>query len=199
MLMLPSYFSYDPEGIDNSLKADVHQRQVQRYCDAIYDEAKTELDSYEDIANIDKHIQYLMGKQWPDKRPTYKASPIDNRTWTNFVQLISYLTDIRQSFEVSANDKQYNQTGDVLNKLAKNWFIQQDVDMTTATIVMYSALTIGYGRLVYNKNLDGGQGDLELVACGPTDVIPIRPGPNLQSSMGVIYQKPTPLQWFQEE
>lgn len=198
-MLLPSYYSFDPDGRDTCLKADLHQRQVQRYCDALHEEAQSELESYEDIQNVDKHIRYLMGKQWPEKRPSYKASPVANRIWSNFVQLISYLTDIRQSFEVGATNPQYNQTGDVLNKMARAWFVNQDVDMSVATILMYSALSTGYGRLVYNKNLDAGHGDIELVPCGPTEVIPIKPGQNLQSSQGVIYQKPMPLQWFREE
>lgn len=175
-----------------------HQAYTNRWCNLVYDEAKAELDQSEEIIEVDKHIRYLMGKQWPDKRPTYKASPVANRTWTNLIQLVSYLTDIRQSFEVQARDKQYNGTSVKLNKMARAWFVDQDIDMTTAMVIIYSALTVGYARQVWNQELNGGEGDIELTACGPLDVLPIKPTHTLQGAYGLIYEKPMPLSWFQQ-
>lgn len=194
--MLSPWYSFDYAGNQTVDTIQNHQRFTRKWCEAVYDEARAENEQNEEITDLDKHIRYLMGKQWPDKRPTYKASPVANRTWTNLVQLVSYLTDIRQSFEVQARDRQYNQTSEKLNKMARSWFVDQDVDMVTAMVIIYSALTVGYMRQVWNQDLNGGEGDIEVTACGPLDVLPIKPTHTLQGAFGLIYEKAMPLSWF---
>jgi hypothetical protein len=112
---------------------------------------------------------------------------------------VSYLTDIRQSFEVRPNDDLYQHHSDVLNKLIRGWFFNEDIDMTMAMIIIHAALTIGYGRLVWNPEARNGEGELEMTACGAMDVIPIRPSHNLQKALGVIYRTPKPLSWFHDK
>jgi hypothetical protein len=198
-MIIRPWYSFDDSGKQPSDSHKNHQSQVRRWCEAVYEEAKSELDRNEEIQNIDKYIRYLMGHQWPDKRLNYKSSPVDNRVWTNLIQLVSYLTDIRQSFEVHANNKVYNDTAEKINKIARSWFINQDVDITTAMVIIYSALSIGYARQVYNEDLNNGDGGIEITACGPLDVIPIKPTANLQGAYGLIYEKPMPLSWFCEK
>ena len=195
---LPGWYSQSPDGTATSMSISDHDKMVSGWCQAVFEESKDELESYEEIVNIDKNIRYLMGKQWVERRPSYKSAPVANRLWTNLIQLVSYLTDIRQSFEIKANNRLYDKHSEVLNKLIRGWFFNEDIDMTMAMIIIHSALTIGYGRLVWNPELKNGEGELELTACGAMDVIPIRPGHNLQKAMGVIYRTPKPLTWFQE-
>lgn len=196
---LPAWYSLDYAGNKTNDSLQNHQRFTRQWCEMVWNEAKADLDQNEEIVDIDKHIRYLMGKQWPEKRPSYKSSPVANKTWTNLIQLVSYLTDIRQSFEVQARDRSYNQTSEKLNKMARSWFVDQDVDMTTAMVIIYSALTVGYARQVYNPDLNGGEGDIELTACGPLDVMPIKPTHTLQGAYGLIYEKAMPLSWFPEK
>jgi hypothetical protein len=198
-MTLPAWFSFDYAGNHTVDTLKNHQVYTRRWCNSVYDEAKVEQEQCEEIIEIDKHIRYLMGKQWPEKRPTYKASPVANRTWTNMIQLVSYLTDIRQSFEVQARDRSYNNTAEKLNRMARSWFVDNDVDVTTAMVIIYSALTTGYARQVWNQDLNSGEGDIELTACGPLDVMPIKPSQKLQDAYGLIYEKPMPLAWFQEK
>lgn len=195
---LPGWYSYDSSGTDYPLSISDHDKEVGGWCQAVFEEAKDELERYEEIVNIDRNINYLMGKQWVERRPSYKSAPVSNRLWTNLTQLVSYLTDIRQSFEVKANNHLYDNHAKVLNNLVRNWFFNEDIDMTIAMIIIHSALTIGYGRLVWNPELKNGEGELELTACGAMDVIPIRPGHSLQRSLGVIYRAPKPLSWFRD-
>ncbi len=197
-MILAPWFSYDDAGNQRSDSFKSHQSLVKRWCDTVYDECRSEYDRNEEIASIEKYIRYLMGHHWPKKRPSYKSSPVDNRIWSNLVMLVSFLTDIRQSFEVKANAKELDKTAEKINKLARSWFVGQDIDMTTAMVIIYSALTVGYARQVYNQDLNGGEGDLELTACGPLDVIPIKPTATLQGAYGLIYEKALPLSWFPE-
>jgi hypothetical protein len=196
---LPGFYSYDSAGMETNLQLTEHDKSVGSWCQAVFEEAKDELEKYEEIVMIDRNINYLMGKQWVERRPSYKSAPVANRLWTNLIQLVSYLTDIRQTFEVKANNRLYDKHAKILNQLIKAWFFNEDIDMTMAMIIIHSALTIGYGRLTWNPDLMNGDGEFELTACGPMDVIPIRPGHNLQKALGVIYRVPKPLTWFQEK
>jgi hypothetical protein len=196
---LPGWYSYDSGGMDRSMQQSDHDKQVSSWCQAVFEEAKDELERYEDIVQLDRYINYLMGRQWTERRPSYKAAPVSNRIWTNLIQLVSYLTDIRQSFEVKATNKNFDDHAKVLNKVIRAWFFNEDVDMTLAMIIIHAALTIGYGRLVWNPDLKNGEGEIEFTSCGAMDVIPIRPSHTLQRSLGVIYRSPKPLAWFQEK
>ena len=196
---LPGWFSFDAAGTDFSMDISKHDQQVGRWCESIFEEAKDDLERNEEIVQLDKNINYLMGKQWVERRPSYKSSPVDNRLWTNLTQLVSYLTDIRQTFEIKGSNALYEQHAVILNKLTRAWFFNESVDMTIAMIIIHAALTIGYGRLVWNPDLKNGAGELQLTSCGALDVIPIRPGHTLQESMGVIYRSPKPLDWFHEK
>jgi hypothetical protein len=196
---LPGWYSYDPSATQWPLDETAHDLLVSRWCEAVFEEAKDDLERNDDVVQIDRAINYLMGKQWVERRPSYKAAPVANRLWTNLVQLISYLTDIRPSFEIKANNKLYDEHAKVLNKMVRAWFMNEDIDMTLAMIIVHAALTIGYGRLIWNPDLKNGEGEMELTALGAMDLIPIRPSHTLQRSLGVIYRAPKPISWFKEK
>ena len=196
---LPGWYSYDPQGQQWPIQESSHDAILSRWCEAVFEEAKDDLERNDEIVQIDRAINYLMGKQWVERRPSYKAAPVANRLWTNLVQLISYLTDIRPSFEIKSNNKLYDTHAKVLNKMITAWFMNEDIDMSLAMIIIHAALTIGYGRLVWNPDLRNGSGELELTPLGAMDLIPIRPSHTLQRSIGCIYRCPKPLSWFKEK
>jgi len=197
MADLPNWHSYDYAGREYTLSVKDHQKEVRKWCIAMYDEAKRELEGNDEIRSLTKYVEYVMGKQWNARRPAYRAAPVDNRLWTNLVQEVSYLTDTRQTFEVRAENKNYEQTAIVLNKRNSAWAIARNLDLVTSQVAMYSAISgIGYVRQVWNPELDGGEGDISFEPCGPTEVIPIKPGSDIQAAYGLIYEKWMPLPWF---
>lgn len=196
---LPGWYSHDAGGQQWPINESAHDVLVSRWCEAVFEEAKDDLERNDEIVQIDRSINYLMGKQWVERRPSYKAAPVANRLWTNLVQLISYLTDIRPSFEIKSNNKLYDHHSKVLNKMIAAWFVNEDIDMSLAMIIIHAALTIGYGRLVWNPDLRNGEGEMELTPLGAMDLIPIRPSHTLQRALGVIYRCPKPLSWFKEK
>jgi len=196
---LPAWYSVDNIGLQPNIPISDHDKKVSNWCEGVYSEARDELERHEEIVAMDRYIRYLTGAQWTERRPSYKSSPIANRMFINLIQLVSYLTDIRQSFEVRSNNRSYDGHADILNKIIKSWMLDEDVDTTLAMIIIHASLCIGYARLTWNPDLHGNEGDMELTACGALDVIPIRPGHNLQKSIGVIYRMPKPLSWFKEK
>ena len=193
------WYTFDPGGQQFPIKETAHDAIIAKWCESVFEEARDELERNEEIVNIDRAISYLCGKQWVNRRPSYKAAPVANRLWTNLVQLISYLTDIRPSFEIKSNNKLYDHHAKVLNKMVSAWFTNEDIDMSLAMIIIHAALTIGYGRLVWNPDLKNGDGEMELTPLGAMDLIPIRPSHTLQKAMGVIYRCPKPLSWFKDK
>jgi hypothetical protein len=170
------------------------------WLEAAYEEARAELSANEEVAKVSKYIQYICGQQWPSRgRPNYKASPVDNRVWRLFWELIATLTDIRPIFEVKESKKEYGQQAGMLNKVMKSWWLNSDGDLSLAMIMIYAILTTGYGKLTWNDELRQGEGDLEMVAIGPTDLLTLKPRLTLQSSQAVIYKSLMAVGWFRRK
>lgn len=177
-----------------------HERSILHWLNAAYDEAMALADQSEELREVDKYIGYLLGKQWPSRRPGYKAAPVNNRLWKILVDLVSYLTDIRPTWQITANNKLYEEQATLLTAMTESWWLGRDVDLALAQIVVYAALSTGYGRLTWNDKLAGGLGDMELIACAPGDVLPLSPaGMGIQSCQGVIYKNIRPLSWFRSK
>lgn len=194
--LVPNYSSdqsVDPMDIVTSDQ----ERSILYWLNNAFDEAAFTLANSEEVKEIDKYITYLLGKQWPTRRPAYKAAPVNNRLWKILVDLVSYLTDVRPTWQITANDKLYNTQAKLLTDLSEAWWLEEDVDLALAQIIVYAALSTGYGRLSWNAELCGGKGDMELTPVAPTDLLPLRPqGMNIQSCQGVIYKSVRPLAWF---
>lgn len=197
--LIPTYsadLSVDPMDIVTTDR----ERAILYWLNNAYEEAAYFLDQSEEVKEVDKYITYLLGKQWPGRRPAYKAAPVNNRLWKLLVSLMSYLTDIKPTWEVTATNHLYDDKAKVLNDVTEAWWLAEDVDMALSQIIVYAALSTGYGRLTWNEELCGGLGDLQLTAVAPTDLMPLRPnGMNIQSCQGVIYKNVRSLAWFRKK
>lgn len=177
-----------------------YDQQVRYWLEAAYEEAKFEHAENEEVKKVSKYIDYIVGKQWPTGRPTYKAAPVNNRVWKLVWELVGLLTDIRPTFEVKNKaDKMYDSHAAIINKTIRAWWLDSDVDMTLAFIIIYGILTTGYTKLQWNENLQNGDGDLEALALGPNDVLPLKMRHHLQTSQAVIYQSVQPLGFFKHK
>lgn len=141
-------------------------------------------------------IMYLMGEQWPMRRPSYKASPVNNRLLRSMEQTVAILTDIRPIYEVKSNDSLFDDQATLMTKIIKAWWIKNDVDFQLAMAVIYAYLTTGFLRIVWNRNLCNGRGDFQVYPCSPYDVTPIGPAHRFQDWEGCIYEAIRPVAWF---
>ncbi len=194
-------YGYDPNTLkpqwsEGGEQFKEYYRKVSYWVEAAYEEARWEQAQSEEVRNISKYINYISGKQWPRQRPSYKASPIDNRIWRLMWEMVSLLTDIRPVFEVKTHNKLYEKQASIVNKATRAWWMGSDADLKLSLIIIYAILTTGYGKLWWNSELQGGQGDFELTPLGPSSVLPLKPHDTLQSSQAVIYQTAMPLGWF---
>lgn len=170
------------------------------WLNSAHEEARFNLEQSEEVKRVEQYINYLMGKQWPTKRPAFKASPVDNRLWKILISYISNLTDVRPTWDITTGNKAYSGTAEILKNLSEAWWLGQNVDIALGHIITFAMLTTGYGMLKWNPELSGGLGDMELRAVGPTDLMPLRPqGLDVQSCQGVIYRNVKPLNFFRKK
>lgn len=183
---------------DSNLAPDI--RVAQQWLEAAYEEARYECAQSEDIAQMAKTIDYLMGRQWPKGRSPLKSRPVDNRMWRIFWEQVGLLTDVRPLFEVKALRKDYDDHADIVNKVTRCWWMESDADMELTLMVIYALMGTGYGKLEWNPFQRNREGDFDFLTISPTDCMPLKPtSTDLQSAQLIVHQKPMPLQWFRNK
>ena len=102
---------------------------------------------------------------------------------------VASLTDIKPYFEYRTSNATFQEQADIFNNLAQGWWMNNFIDLKIAGAIQL-AIPAGcaYLQFIWNPELQGGKGDLDLIPRDARDVIPIRPTSSLsiQDSMGVI-------------
>ena len=179
-----------------------YDSQVKKWTGAAYEEAVYEHGQNEEIQKVSQQIDYIMGKQWTKKRPTYRASPVDNRVWGLVWELVSTLTDIRPVFEVRESDPDDQKKKNMARKLTqvtRSWWLSNNVDLALAMGIVYGLLCMGYFKLSWNEELKMGRGDFEVLPLGPHDVLPLKARTDIQQSECIIYRSVQSLGWFRRK
>ena len=193
---------YGDQGIPAGEPGRDYERVAKMWLEAAYEESKLDQSQQDESQKFSRYVDYIVGKQWSGNRPSYRAAPVDNRTWGLFWELVSTLTDIRPIFAVkpiTGEDKALVQAGEMITKTVKGWWMESDGDLSLALIIIYALLTTGYAKLTWNEDLRNGYGDFEIVPCGPSEILPLKPRLTLDSAQAVIYQTPQPLGWFRKK
>jgi hypothetical protein len=140
-------------------------------------------------------IRYINGEHEP-----VKNKAISNVSTTRLRKLaldtVATMTDVRPIWNYETFVDEFQAQGDILNKLARAWWRDTSADRRLASILLYAcAGGSGYGLLTWNRELNMGEGNMELVPFDPRDVIPIDPtyGDNIQDWRGVILRQRLPL------
>jgi hypothetical protein len=163
---------------------------------AALDEADSFQRDSRELQDLPRDILYLMGDQWPTRRPSYKASPVNNRLLRSMEATVAILTDISPDYEVKANDDTFDDQAKLLTKTIKYWWKKNDVDFQLAMAVIYAYLTTGFLRIVWNRLAANGKGDFQVFPLSPYDLKPIGPAHNFQDWEGCIYEAIRPVAWF---
>lgn len=166
------------------------------WCRFAFEEGKHFMKGSEEVQKADEYIGYLLGKQWPKNRPSYKAAPINNRLLRQMEKLEAVLTDLKPAYEVATLNESFDEQAEILTKTTKAWWTLQDNDLRLAMAIIHAYLSTGYLRIKWNPTLMGGMGDFQLEPLGISEVMPIGPAWELQEWEGVIYRAVRPLSWF---
>ena len=181
-------------------RADLSPEQLIRrrrdWIQVALDERDSWMRDSREMKRLPQDIMYLMGDQWLGRRPSYKASPVNNRLLRSMEQTVAILTDIRPIYEVKSHDDTFDDQATLMTNIIKAWWLKNDVDFQLAMAVIYAYLSTGFLRIVWNKNLCNGRGDFAIYPCSPYDVTPIGPAHNFQDWEGCIYEAIRPVSWF---
>lgn len=171
-------------------------RMRRDWMQAALDEADSFQKDSRELQDMPRDILYLMGDQWPSRRPSYKSAPVNNRLLRSMEQTVAILTDISPDYSVKSNDDTFDTQAELQTKTIKYWWKKNDVDFQLAMAVIYAYLTTGFLRIAWNRSLAGGRGDFQVYPLSPYDLKPIGPAHNFQDWEGCIYESIRPVAWF---
>jgi hypothetical protein len=178
--------------LTNESPSAAYERAVLDWVQAAVIEGEKVLQAEPAYAEIDKAIAYLMGDQLDTRRPADLSRVVDNRLKHVTLQNIAGLTDVHPLFGFKTFNPQFQNQNEVLDKLARSWWVNSFADLSLADVLKFSAgVGTGYCEVHWDASAASGVGDITLTAVDPRDVIPIRPtfGRSIQEWEGVIVRK----------
>jgi hypothetical protein len=181
-----------------------YYKQLLYWCDSAEEEGKAIQKDIPELGEIKNALDYLVGMQWKDAMPSYRAKPVSNEFMMMFWETVGLLTDIRPMFTITdiANDGKYSETQRVLNALAKGWASTQKFERTFAFCIMWGMLTSAPCKVYWDPEAKGRSGDPEdgdiaMEAISPSSIIRLGDGSfDLQNDECVIYSRVRTLDWI---
>lgn len=182
--------------IDNPNQAKFADDKLLSWLRLKYGEGMAVLKKERTFEQIPDAVRYLEGKHQSSKNKAISG------VWTNrlrkiALETVATMTDVRPIWNYETYVEEYKPQGAVLNKLARAWWRNTNADARLASILLYACVGgSGYGLLTWNKDMNMGEGDLELVPFDPRDVIPIDPvySDDIQMWRGVILRQRFPVE-----
>ena len=135
----------------------------------IYTEAAQNKENYS--SNWRSYIDFLRGKQWPDRRPSHKISAILNFLIENIERKTALLTDTKPLPKVIARSDSAQNTADILNTILGMIFESSSFAQAVSETVE-NAQVLGTGALgtLYDPDTDAGRGGVSIVSYDPRAV-----------------------------
>ncbi len=180
-----------------------YYKQLNEWCDAAEEEGKAVQEDIPELREIQTALDYLVGLQWKEAMPSYRAKPVSNEFMTMFWETVGLLTDIRPMFHITdiANDGQYSDTEKILNNLAKGWASTARFERSFAFCVMFGMFTTAPCKLYWNPQARGTSGDPEdgdisMEALSARSIMRLGMGDTIQDDECVMYRKVRTLDWI---
>jgi len=132
----------------------------------IYNEAAQDKEKYS--LNWRQYMDFLRGRQWPERRPSYKISAVVNFMIENIERKTALLTDARPIPKVRARSDEAQDTADILNTMLSLIFESSNYSQARAELVE-NAQVLGLGSLatLYNPDANVKTGDISVVSYDP--------------------------------
>lgn len=177
--------------------------RIGTYLDTAYEEAASMQQDVPEIKQISDALDYLVGMQWKDSMPSYRAKPVSNELLAMFWETIGLLTDIKPMFKITdiAGDGNYSHVEEILNKLARGWAKNSHFNRSLAFCTMFGMLTSAPAKIYWNPSARGSSGDpadgdITLEALPASALLRLGTGDDLQEDEMVIYRKVRTLAWI---
>lgn len=178
--------------------------RVGRFCDECFEEAAAQQAEVTEVKEIQTALDYLVGLQWKEQIPSYKAKPVSSEIMMNFFETIGLLTDIKPMFNITelAAKPEYSKMQEVLNACAKGWAKKYTFNRRVAFWTMFAMLTSAPAKMYWNPfargdSGDPGDADITLEVLPTTSLLRLgEDSYDLQDDECVIYRRVRTLNWI---
>jgi len=145
-----------------------------------------------EIDAVAKYAQCLLGNFWDKRRAKFKSPYYDNRLNNSRQSDLALLTDTRPTISVSSSVDAYKQQAEMAMKSIQMEWSRENMDLDLVRCVDITKLNgTGFWKLGA-----ACPGIMQVVPCGPDNVLPIQPGFDLQQSSAVLYRTHKKLSYF---
>ena len=180
--------------LNGAMVYDKYYREiVSEWCQSVYSSAAMDQAADQTLNQIPKWIRVLSGDHWFNGRPSYRATPVVNRTLRYWLELESIMSDVHVSSYCHSENKDYTQIAENVTKMGwANWQ-GQDADERLAMTVQHGSFGLGFTKVGINPR------DMEVtfLPAGCDQVVTILPSMmDFQESGGVCYRAWKPISWF---
>lgn len=166
-----------------------YEKDLLSWIEAATHEGERFLKAQYGYGEIEKCINYIQGDQQLSQRPRDLSNFASNRLGKCSTDIVAALTDIKPMFSYKTMNQQFDPQSVILNKLAMSWWLNNFIDLKLGGGIQL-AIPAGcaYLHVVFNQDLQGGHGDLDLIPLDARDVLPIRPTSSIsvQDCAGII-------------
>jgi hypothetical protein len=180
-----------------------YYERLGKWCDQAYEEGIANQSDIPEIREIDTSLDYLLGFQWKQSMPSYRAQPVSNEILSNFWETIGLLTDIKPMFKITdiSGADSFSKTEDILNKLAKGWAGTTIFQRRMAFWTMYGMFTSAPAKCYWNPFARGTSGDymdgdIDLEALSAKSILRLGEGDDIQDDECVIHRRVRTLDWI---
>ncbi len=151
------------------LKKDAQNKEEQRYVSKllnIFTEAALFKSKF--TTEWTEFIDFLRGKHWPKRRPSYKINAVINIVLENIERKDALLTDTKPIPRVTANNEQFQDTSDILNIMLERIFESSSFNQAMVDLV-HNSQTFGNGGVgtVYDKDTFTNLGEIKVIPYDP--------------------------------
>jgi hypothetical protein len=199
--LLPRYGEDPATGEQSPWYDSESSKTIAYWCEAAWEEANEDAKASEELGQIDKYIDYLAGKQWPEGRPSYRSKPVNNRMSRLFWELVALLTDLRPIADIRATVREpaFIKQEDVMNTAIRSWWRNNRIEGKLAMTIVYAILTTGFMKIEWDPTIQFGMGDFNVIPLSPRALLPLKPAYGLQSAECLIYQDIKPVGWVKRK
>lgn len=171
------------------------QQKTIRLVERLFQEAKKAKEKYD--SKWLENYKFFRGKQWPEKRPSYRHSEVLNYIASEVYTVLVLLTDRRPNIEALPEDPSDLEFADIISQILKSKWDKHTYARILAEAITDSAWCgTGIGHVPWKPELAGGLGDFTFETEDPFHFFP---DPHVQSRINdeycdyVVSARPQPL------
>lgn len=170
------------------------EKQARKLAERLYKEAKTHRKAYDE--NWLRNYKMFRGKQWEERRPSYRHSEVINLVFKSIQSIVPQMTDARPKFSFLPQEPSDLELAQILDELCDaDWAKYGWLYKLTETIYESKFYGHGIGYMGYDHDADGGAGAPEMCASDPFYFFP---DPNAEDVNGkktryAVYAEPVDL------